>query len=82
MQNSTNLLKVLSDELKSIGLVLSAPNNLIVGYPWIPYLEPAPGSVVMSTAPTLTMPDKIDAVCSYYGAAILQCPHQGAKYEN
>ena len=39
---------------------------------------PAAGSVVISTAPTLTIPFKIDAACSNSGAAILQCPHQGA----
>lgn len=31
MQNYTNLLNVLYEELKSIGLLLSAPNSLIVG---------------------------------------------------
>lgn len=33
IQNSTNLLNVLSEELKSIGLLLSAPKSLMVGYP-------------------------------------------------
>lgn len=33
----------------------------------------------MSTAPIFTIPFKIYAAFSIYGADILQCPHQGAK---
>jgi len=33
----------------------------------------------MSTAPIFTIPLKIYAAFSIYGADILQCPHQGAK---
>jgi hypothetical protein len=61
-----------------MGYFLFFPNNLIVGYPLILYLVPAPGSVVISTAPKLTIPERMEAACSNSGADCLQCPHHGA----